>query len=443
MNTNVTNADGPPERDEGVPVEGDDGLRRRERHHVARARQRQHGERPAAELGVVEPLDHERAEEERAGGADHADCDDEHRQRRSPARNSTSSLRAASLDSRGSSAACTAWNMNSGIRASRTPYANWVTSSASSVVGEQGGGNDTGVEERGGEHRADQQPAEVRRDLVPARPPGPGRVLRCPRAATKPTATSGASATANPYGPAVVMPMAASIDAEHDAHDAVGSHDDGVVAEASGTRADAAGEVGRRVGDERHGERHHHHPVAVEVVLGDHRAQTARSEEDDAGEHRAERHDPPDDGSAALTVGPAVDERPAELLLEREEEPGRQRERGEPQRRDRVELLVTAERTRADLEERVGRDARDQQRDADGEGALGEWSAALHGFGSGGHQDHEGSWRPCKPGVMRRGADQAMASATWRVRAVTLGLELAARCSAIFSTVRTTRPTPA
>ena len=56
-----------------------------------------------------------------------------------------------------------------------------------------------------------------------------------------------------------------------------------------------------------------------------------------------EAHDLADDRAAALPDGPAVGERPAELLLEGEEEPGRQRERGEPQRRDRLELLVAAD----------------------------------------------------------------------------------------------------
>ena len=98
---------------------------------------------------------------------------------------------------------------------------------------------------------------------------------------------------------------------------------------------------------------------------------------------RAEEHHPPYDRLAALAVGLAVGERPSELLFEREEEPGRQRERGEPQRRDRGELVLATERTRADPEERVGGDAGDQQREADGKGALGEWSAALTGSAAG------------------------------------------------------------
>ena len=80
-------------------------------------------------------------------------------------------------------------------------------------------------------------------------------------------------------------------------------------------------------------------------------------------------------GLAALAERPAVGERPAELLLEREEEAGRQGERGEPQRRDRLELVVAADGPRADLEEGVGRDAGDEQGRGDRDGALGERGA--------------------------------------------------------------------
>ena len=79
--TNVDEADGPPECHERVPAQGDHRLRRGQRQHVARARQGQHGEGATAELGVVEALDHEWTENERAGRADHADRDDDQRQR--------------------------------------------------------------------------------------------------------------------------------------------------------------------------------------------------------------------------------------------------------------------------------------------------------------------------------------------------------------------------
>ena len=92
----------------------------------------------------------------------------------------------------------------------------------------------------------------------------------------------------------------------------------------------------------------------------------------------AEADDLGDDRLAALADRPAVGEGPAELLLEREEEPGREGERGEPQRRDRVELVLAADGPRADLEEGVGGDAGDEQRGGDRErcprAAGCEWS---------------------------------------------------------------------
>jgi hypothetical protein len=74
---------------------------------------------------------------------------------------------------------------------------------------------------------------------------------------------------------------------------------------------------------------------------------------------------------AALADGPAMGERSAELLLEWEEEAGSQCEHREPHRRDRSELLGTADSDRTDLEERIRGESGDQQRDADGDGAFG------------------------------------------------------------------------
>jgi hypothetical protein len=48
-------------------------------------------------------------------------------------------------------------------------------------------------------------------------------------------------------------------------------------------------------------------------------------------------------------------------LLEREEEARRQRERGEPHRLDRLELVVAAQGVPADAEARERRDARHEQ----------------------------------------------------------------------------------
>ena len=128
---------------------------------------------------------------------------------RRPDRNSTSSLRAASLDSLGSSAAWTAWNMNSGIRAIKTPYENCVTSSASSSSASRVAATTPAL--RSAAPKTEPMSSQPRFGVTSFQlDSGPGDVLRCPRAATRPTAKSGASPTASPYGPAAVMPMAAS-----------------------------------------------------------------------------------------------------------------------------------------------------------------------------------------------------------------------------------------
>ena len=104
-------------------------------------------------------------------------------------------------------------------------------------------------------------------------------------------------------------------------------------------------------------------------MIGLNRTMTTVTSADEDG---AEPHHLPHDRPAALAEGPAMRERSAELLLERQEEAGCQGERGEPHRRDRGELLRPADGDRADLEEREGGEAGDQQRDSDGNGALGE-----------------------------------------------------------------------
>ena len=59
-----------------------------------------------------------------------------------------------------------------------------------------------------------------------------------------------------------------------------------------------------------------------------------------------------------------------QLLLERQEEAGRQRKRGDPQAGDRLHGFVAAECNLGDFQEQIGRDAGDQEADADGQGPL-------------------------------------------------------------------------
>ena len=150
----------------------------------------------------------------------------------------------------------------------------------------------------------------------------------------------------------------------------VGAHHDGVGAEASRSRAHAPREVGRRIAGEGDDQGHDHHPVAVEVVGGDDRAESDDAQRHDPAEQQAEPGDLVGDRSAALVESAAVADGAPELLLERQEEPGRQGERGEPQRGDRLERVGAADRVLADLEEEVGGDAGDQQRQRDGDGSL-------------------------------------------------------------------------
>ena len=87
----------------------------------------------------------------------------------------------------------------------------------------------------------------------------------------------------------------------------------------------------------------------------------------------------------ALAERPAVGDGAAQLLFERQEQPGRQRERGEPERRQRGELVGATDGDGADLEECIGGDAGDQQRDADGNGALGQGRARWRRWDDGRH----------------------------------------------------------
>jgi hypothetical protein len=89
--------------------------------------------------------------------------------------------------------------------------------------------------------------------------------------------------------------------------------------------------VGGAVGGEGGHQRGDHHPVAVEVVARDERAQRQDGDEDEGDEHGRQADDLGDDRMATFTDRPAVGERSPELLLEREEEPGGEGERGEPQ----------------------------------------------------------------------------------------------------------------
>ena len=62
-----------PDRHEAWPLQGDDGLGQRDGDHVEGAAERQHGQRPAREVGAEDDVDHQRPEHEGADRADDAD----------------------------------------------------------------------------------------------------------------------------------------------------------------------------------------------------------------------------------------------------------------------------------------------------------------------------------------------------------------------------------
>jgi hypothetical protein len=158
--------------------------------------------------------------------------------------NSSSSLRAARRESRGRRAACTAWNMNSGMRASRTPKANWVTSELLVLVGEQVAATGRRSAAPPARRCRRQQPSEVLCDLAPRRP-GPGSVPSCPRGAEVSRRRAVRVRRRTRTAPAAVMPIAASSRQSGDPDDAVGAHDHGVAAEPAGARHRRRGRGGR------------------------------------------------------------------------------------------------------------------------------------------------------------------------------------------------------
>ena len=93
-----------------------------------------------------------------------------------------------------------------------------------------------------------------------------------------------------------------------------------------------------------------------------------------AVERDRERHDAAHHRAPTLVESAAVGKGATELLFERQEEPGSEEERREPEAADRLEAVL-AQGFHADLEERVAGDAGDQQADSDGQRAFGERKA--------------------------------------------------------------------
>ena len=107
-----------------------------------------------------------------------------------------------------------------------------------------------------------------------------------------------------------------------------------VRAEAAVARQRAARDVLHRVGAERDHEADEQHLLAVEQPVGERREREPRIESATtirAGEDRARERRLAHDRAAADARGAAVGDRPADLLLQREEEPGRDDEDEDPE----------------------------------------------------------------------------------------------------------------
>ena len=118
---NATTPTAHPRATRAWPLQGDHRLGEGERDHVAGAAEGEHRQRAPAQVGVVHDSITNGPSTSAPSVPTTPTASTTISRRRSPARNSSSSPRAASRLRRGSRAACTAWNRNSGMRASSTP----------------------------------------------------------------------------------------------------------------------------------------------------------------------------------------------------------------------------------------------------------------------------------------------------------------------------------
>ena len=164
-------ADDPAESDEGVSAQGDHRLGEGEGDHVAGAAGGEDRQGHPVELGVVHLLQHERPDRECTEAADDSDADDEHEQ---PAQ-STAEL--GEVARRGEPA-----EAGEQRRLHRLEHEQRDAGEQDAVaelghhllglrrvLGQDVDEHWSGVEQRRGEDGAEQQPPEIRRDLLPRR----------------------------------------------------------------------------------------------------------------------------------------------------------------------------------------------------------------------------------------------------------------------------------
>ncbi len=173
------------------------------------------------------------------------------------------------------------------------------------------------------------------------------------------------------------MPSGVHDDDGQDPEHTFGAEDHAVGPEATVPGERAARDVLHRVGAERDHEADEQHLLAVEQPVGE----PEHLEADDRERHQRHREDQARLGGlahhrpAADRAGAAVGDRAPDLLLEREEEPRRDDEHEDPETVERRVLRLGEALERQDLEA-VGRDARDQEPEADGVGPFGDGQLA-------------------------------------------------------------------
>jgi hypothetical protein len=139
-----------------------------------------------------------------------------------------------------------------------------------------------------------------------------------------------------------------------------------VNAEVPEPRADAARNVEWCVSDQRDEESERHHCRAFEEVVRESVAQEDDGDNQCRCNAGRDRHHFANDGSHSVAERAAVGDCTADLLFERQEEPGHQGKHHEPQGDDRFEAVLS-ESLLPEPEEDVNRHPADEEPRADGE----------------------------------------------------------------------------
>ena len=272
-----------------------------------------------------------------ADDAEHADADDDDHELLQPGAEVGVLARARRAPaSFGRSAAWTAWNSRIGMRAMKNPTMKSAAASRSALpLREHEHAEGGRVAQRLRGERSEEEQREVGRELRPLGVGARARGDRAGRAATRATASTGGIAEREPVPDEVVDAGDVEHDHRQDAEDALGAEDHAVRTEATVARERAARDVLHRVGAERDHEADEQDLLAVEQAVGE-RANASEADDRERHERPARAMAPAiaalrTTGPPPMLAGAAVGDRPADLLLERQEEPGRDDEHEDPQ----------------------------------------------------------------------------------------------------------------